>query len=72
MSNKHVHPVMNNILEAHLPEVRDRLDAEAEAALAIGQPADGPVLDPDGNISGPDYGDGPEFAGWEDRSNGPR
>jgi hypothetical protein len=26
------------------------------------------AVDPDGNLAGPDFSDGPEFAGWPDRS----
>lgn len=29
-------------------------------------------LDPDGNLAGPDFGDGPEFEGWSERSSTPQ
>jgi hypothetical protein len=30
--------------------------------------ASGETVDPDGNLAGPEFGDGPEFAGWAERS----
>lgn len=55
-------------------DIIDRHRRMIEDALA-GQPASephDPDLDPDGNLAGPDFGDGPEFEGWEQRSAAPK